>query len=142
MIDINAPTISRLNRQIYQRLKQALSLNLRRQVFIALCDNQQLRNSIVENLQTDLTNTIDYTEQQEHSNKHILFVTLNLNLSNPNPVTQIHQWFAENSQFQKTEEYQILGFQIIGIENLTKQPSAVQWSFISNLKKISKNRNC
>ncbi len=139
MIDINAPTISRLNRQIYQRLKQALSLNLRRQVFIALCDNQQLRNSIVENLQTDLTNTIDYTEQQEHSNKHILFVTLNLNLSNPNPVTQIHQWFAENSQFQKTEEYQILGFQIIGIENLTKQPSAVQWSFISNLKKIATN---
>ncbi len=136
MIDINASTISRLNRQIYQRLKQALSLNLRRQVFIAVCDNQQLRNSIVENLQADLTNTIDYTEQQENNNKHILFVTLNLNLSNPNPVTQINQWFAENPQFQKTEEYQILGFQIIGIENLTKQPSAVQWSFISNLKKI------
>ncbi|MDJ0516910.1 MAG: tetratricopeptide repeat protein [Trichodesmium sp. MO_231.B1] len=125
-----------MNRQIYQRLKQALSLNLRRQVFIAVCDNQQLRNSIVENLQADLTNTIDYTEQQENNNKHILFVTLNLNLSNPNPVTQINQWFAENPQFQKTEEYQILGFQIIGIENLTKQPSAVQWSFISNLKKI------
>ncbi|MGD1699274.1 hypothetical protein [Dapis sp. BLCC M229] len=128
-----------MNRQIYQRLKQALSLNLRRQVFIAVCDNQQLRNSIVENLQADLTNTIDYTEQQENSNKHILFVTLNLNLSNPNPVTQINQWFAENPQFQKTEEYQILGFQIIGIENLTKQPSAVQWSFISNLKKIETN---
>ncbi|NES05471.1 MAG: tetratricopeptide repeat protein [Okeania sp. SIO2F4] len=136
MIDINAPTISRLNRQIYQRLKQALSLNLRRQVFIAVCDNQQLRNSIVENLQADLTNTINYTEQQENSNTHILFVTLNLNLSNPNPVTQINQWLAENPQFQKTEEYQILGFQIIGIENLTKQPSAVQWSFITNLKKI------
>ncbi len=139
MIDINAPTISRLNRQIYQRLKQALSLNLRRQVFIAVCDNQQLRNSIVENLQADLTNTIDYTETQENSNQHILFVTLNLNLSSPNPVTQINQWFAENPQFQKTEEYQILGFQIIGIENLTKQPSAVQWSFISNLKKIATN---
>ena len=139
MIDINAPTISRLNRQIYQRLKQALSLNLRRQVFIAVCDNQQLRNSILENLQADLTNTINYTEQQENSNKHILFVTLNLNLSNPNPVTQINQWFAENPQFKKTEEYQILGFQIIGVENLTKQPSAVQWSFITNLKKIETN---
>ncbi|MGD1713850.1 tetratricopeptide repeat protein [Dapis sp. BLCC M172] len=128
-----------MNRQIYQRLKQALSLNLRRQVFIAVCDNQQLRNSIVENLQADLTNTIDCSEQQGNSNKNILFVTLNLNLSNPNPVTQINQWFTENPQFKKTEEYQILGFQIIGIENLTKQPSVVQRSFITNLKKIATN---
>ncbi|MGD1806192.1 tetratricopeptide repeat protein [Dapis sp. BLCC M126] len=128
-----------MNRQIYQRLKQALSLNLRRQIFIAVCDNQLLRNSIVENLEVDLTNTIDYTEQQPNKNKHILFVTLNLNLSHPNPVAQINQWFAENPQFQKTEEYQILGFQIIGTENLTKQPSVVQWSFISNLKKIATN---
>ena len=137
MIDISAPTISRLNRQIYQRLKQALSLNLRRQVFIAVCDNQQIRDIIVENLQLDLTNTIDYTEQQENNNKNILFVTLNLNLNNPHPVTQINQWFAENPQFQQTNVYQILGFQIIGVENLTKQSSRVQWSFISNLKKIS-----
>ncbi|NEQ35330.1 MAG: tetratricopeptide repeat protein [Okeania sp. SIO3I5] len=139
MIDIPAPTISKLNWQIYQRLKQALSLNLRRQIFIAVCDNQQLRNNLVENLETDLTNTINYTEQQPNNNKNILFVTLNLNLSNPNPVNQINQWFAENSQFQKTEEYQILGFQIIGIENLTKQPSVIQRSFITNLKKIATN---
>jgi len=139
VIDIPAPTISRLNWQIYQRLKQALSLNLRRQIFIAVCDNQQLRNNLVENLETDLTNTIHYTEPQANNNKNILFVTLNLNLSNPNPVNQINQWFGENSQFQKTEEYQILGFQIIGIENLTKQPSVIQRSFITNLKKIATN---
>ena len=143
MIDIPAPTISRLNRQIYQRLKQALSLNLRRQVFIAVCDNQQLRSSLVQNLEADLTDTVAYTEEQPNNNtnnkKNILFVTLNLNLSNPNPVTQINQWFAENPQFQTIEEYKILGFQIIGIENLTKQPSGVQWSFISNLKKIETN---
>ncbi|MEB3340869.1 tetratricopeptide repeat protein [Okeania sp.] len=137
MIDISAPTISRLNRQIYQRLKQALSLNLRRQVFIAVCDNQHIRDTIVENLQLDLTNRIDYAEQQENNHKDILFVTLNLNLNNPHPLTQINQWFAENYQFQQTEKYQILGFQIIGVENLTKQPSGVQWSFISNLKKIA-----
>ncbi|MDE5096647.1 MAG: tetratricopeptide repeat protein [Trichodesmium sp. St11_bin5] len=143
MIDIHAPTISRLNRQIYQRLKQALSLNLRRQIFIAVCDHQQLKISLVEKLEADLTNTIDDREEQSknkiNNNKNILFVTLNLNLSNPNPVTQINQWFALNPEFKKIEEYQILGFQIIGVENLTKQPSAVQWSFISNLKKIEKN---
>ena len=68
MIDIPAPTISRLNRQIYQRLKQALSLNLRRQIFIAVCDNQQLRNSLVQNLEDDLTNTIAYSEEQTNNN--------------------------------------------------------------------------
>ena len=139
MIDINAPTISRLNRQIYQRLKQALSLNLRRQIFIAVCDNQQLKQDLAQNLEADLTNTIDCAEPQPNNNRHMLFVTLNLNLSNPNPVTQINQWFAENPQFQKIEEYQILGFQIIGVENLTKELPVVQWSFITNLKKIAAN---
>ena len=139
MIDINAPTISRLNRQIYQRLKQALSLNLRRQIFIAVCDNQHLKNNLAQNLEADLTNTIDCAEQQPNNNRHMLLVTLNLNLSNPNPVTQINQWFAENPQIQKIEEYQILGFQIIGAENLTKELPVVQWSFITNLKKIAAN---
>lgn len=139
MIDINAPTISRLNRQIYQRLKQALSLNLRRQIFIAVCDNQQLKQDLAQKLEADLTNTIDCAEPQPNNNRHMLFVTLNLNLSNPNPVTQINQWFAENPQFQKIEEYQILGFQIIGVENLTKELPVVQWSFITNLKKIAAN---
>ena len=139
MIDINAPTISRLNRQIYQRLKQALSLNLRRQIFIAVCDNQHLKNNLAQNLEAALTNTIDCAEQQPNNNRHMLLVTLNLNLSNPNPVTQINQWFAENPQIQKIEEYQILGFQIIGAENLTKELPVVQWSFITNLKKIATN---
>ncbi|RQH16897.1 tetratricopeptide repeat protein [Okeania sp. SIO1H2] len=139
MIDIGSTTISQLNWQIYQRLKQALSLNLRRQIFIAVCDNQQLRNNLVENLEVDLTNTIDYTEKTPNNHKNLLFVTLNLNLNNPNPVTQINQWFTENPEYQKTQKYQILGFQIIGVESLTKQPSTVQWSFISNLKKIETN---
>ncbi|MDE5113935.1 MAG: tetratricopeptide repeat protein, partial [Trichodesmium sp. St15_bin1_1] len=128
-----------MNRQIYQRLKQALSLNLRRQIFIAVCDNQQLKQDLAQNLEADLTNTIDCAEPQPNNNRHMLFVTLNLNLSNPNPVTQINQWFAENPQFQKIEEYQILGFQIIGVENLTKELPVVQWSFITNLKKIAAN---
>ncbi|MGB3509635.1 MAG: tetratricopeptide repeat protein [Microcoleaceae cyanobacterium] len=125
-----------MNRQIYQRLKQALSLNLRRQVFVAVCDDLLLRDYLAQNLQTDLTNLSDPIYQHQNSQKPVLFVTLKLNLSNPNPVAQITQWLAQNPTYKKTEEYQILGFQIIGVENLTRQPPAVQWSFISNLKKI------
>lgn len=136
MIDIGSPNISQLNRQIYQRLKQALSLNLRRQVFVAVCDDLLLRDYLAQNLQTDLTNLSALTYQHQNSLKSLLFVTLKLNLSNPNPVAQITQWLAENLTNQKPQEYQILGFQILGVEHLTRQPPAVQWSFISNLKKI------
>ena len=78
MIDINAPTISRLNRQIYQRLKQALSLNLRRQIFIAVCDNQHLKNNLAQNLEADLTNTIDCAEQQPNNNRHMLLSLIHI----------------------------------------------------------------
>ncbi|MDJ0555032.1 MAG: tetratricopeptide repeat protein [Microcoleaceae cyanobacterium MO_207.B10] len=125
-----------MNRQIYQRLKQALSLNLRRQVFIAVCDDLLLRDYLSQNLQTDLTDLSHSTYQQQNNHNPVLFVTLQLNLSYPNPVAQISQWLAQNPTYNKPQKYQILGFQILGVEHLTRQPPTVQWSFISNLKKI------
>jgi hypothetical protein len=43
-----------LNQSTYDRLKTALSLDLRRQIFIAVCDDLPLRDRLAIQLQTEL----------------------------------------------------------------------------------------
>ena len=44
-----------LNQRQYEGLKAALQLNLRRQLLIAVCDNNSLQTQLVARLQEDLT---------------------------------------------------------------------------------------
>ncbi|MEG4107145.1 tetratricopeptide repeat protein [Microcoleus sp. S13_C5] len=138
-MSIPSQKVSSSNKLIYQRLKQAIDLNLRRQIFIAACDDLCLRDCLAARLQTELAaesagsdprSPIDYPR----------FVSLELDLSEPNPWGSIAAWLTQHPPPQNRGSYSRLpGFQILGAEHLTRQSAAVQWSFLSYLRDIEAN---
>lgn len=139
---IAAPKISGLNRQTYQRMKLALSLDLRRQIFVGVCDDLPLRDLLAAHLQAELGYPLPEAqievapEPQEKLNLPGL-VSLRLNLRHPNPIAQIVQWFAQHPALNNTDTSP--GFQILGVERLTRQQPALQWSFLSYLRDIDRS---
>lgn len=116
-----ASPISGLNQKTYARLKTSLRLNLRRQIFLAVCDDLELRSQLVSQLQAELSPR---------------FVSLNLNLADPNPMAQVSQWLRQQEKRGKLPRSPAVGFQILGIEHLTRQPMAVQKRFLTHLQAI------
>jgi tetratricopeptide (TPR) repeat protein len=140
--------VSSSNRQIYQRLKQALKLNLRRQIFIAICDDLWLRDCLAARLQAELgsENLAPATGKQQTDTKSPIsldyppLISLELNLTDPHPITQISQWLKHCPAPQKAYfSKHITAFQILGAEHLTRQPAATQWSFLNNLRSIDRS---
>ena len=136
-----------LNRQVYQRLKLALSLGLRRQIFFAICDDLHLRNRIAARLHSTLAYPVGKVLYQRanagdfSTPAYPRLVTLRLNLSDPNPIAQINQWLANypppligGSTDNPGRPLPIPGFQIVGVEMLTKEPVAVQRLFLNYLR--------
>jgi tetratricopeptide (TPR) repeat protein len=120
--DVAAQPISGANQKKYARLKMSLRLNLRRQIFLAVCDDLELRNQLVANLQAELAPR---------------FVSLNLNLNDPNPMAQVTQWLAQRGTAgQNGQPTPETGFQILGVEHLTRQPAPVQGRFLTHLQAI------
>lgn len=138
-MSIPSQKVSSSNKLIYQRLKQAIDLNLRRQIFIAACDDLCLRDCLAARLHAELAaesagsdprSPIDYPR----------FVSLELDLSDPNPWGSIAAWLTQHPPPQNRGSYSPLpGFQILGAEHLTRQSAAVQWSFLSYLRDIEAN---
>jgi tetratricopeptide (TPR) repeat protein len=137
------------NRKVYHRLKLALSLGLRRQVFLAVSDNLHLRNQVAARLHSTLAYPVGQvlyqpTETNETSTPaYPRLVTLRLNLSDPNPIEQINQWLANYPPPIVGATKDTPGvplplpiFQIVGVEQLTKQPVAIQRLFLQYLRLI------
>jgi tetratricopeptide (TPR) repeat protein len=135
------------NRQVYHRLKLALSLRLRRQIFLAVCDDLNLRNQVAARLHSTLAYPVGQvlyqpTDWQESSTPaYPRLVTLRLNLSDPNPIAQINQWLTNYppplvgaSKDSPGRPLPIPGFQIVGVEQLTRQPVATQRLFLHYLR--------
>ncbi|HLP88624.1 MAG TPA: tetratricopeptide repeat protein [Nostocaceae cyanobacterium] len=135
------------NRQVYQRLKLALSLGLRRQIFFAVCDDLQFRNQVAARLHSTLAYPVGQVLYQRPDQgatstpAYPRLVTLRLNLSDPNPIVQINQWLANYpppivgaSQDSPGSPLPIPAFQIVGVELLTKQSVAVQRLFLHYLR--------
>ncbi|MBW4542324.1 MAG: tetratricopeptide repeat protein [Myxacorys chilensis ATA2-1-KO14] len=167
-----------LNHHIYLRLRLALSLNLRRQIFIAVCDDVGLRNQFAAHLQSDLSSpalsadnitvppnrrgTISAQHTTEH-NTHgtvtqdsassdangldanrptdttLRLIPLTLELENPDVLGQIGLWLSQNS-IAEADRSEILGFQITGVEHLTRQPAHLQRAFLDALQGIAAQR--
>ncbi|MEH2076019.1 MAG: tetratricopeptide repeat protein [Nostoc sp.] len=135
------------NRQVYHRLKLALSLGLRRQLFLAVCDNLHLRNQVAARLHSTLAYPVGQvlyrsSNAQENSTPaYPRLVTLRLNLNDPNPIVQINQWLANYpppiigaSKDTPGRPFPVPAFQIVGVEHLTKQPVATQRLFLHYLR--------
>ena len=135
------------NRQVYHRLKLALSLGLRRQLFLAVCDDLHLRNQVAARLHSTLAYPVGQvlyqsSNAQENSTPaYPRLVTLRLHLNDPNPIVQINQWLANYpppivgaSKDTAGRPFPIPAFQIVGVEQLTKQPVATQRLFLHYLR--------
>jgi hypothetical protein len=131
MVQINstAPNSLSQNQETYQCLKQALSLGLRRQIFIGICDNINLRDRYLYSLEREIC--ISFNEDSPLTKYSNVFVIINLNLEFPNFWEQINHWFKQN-QGNFIPEQKIY-FQIIGIEKLTKQTAQIQRYFFNHL---------
>ncbi len=140
------------NRQVYHRLKLALSLGLRRQIFLAVCDDLNLRNQVAARLHSTLAFPVGQvlyqpSDSQEASTPaYPRLVTLRLNLSDPNPIAQINQWLANYpppivgaSQDTPGRSLPIPAFQIVGVEQLTRQQVTVQRLFLHYLRSTEQN---
>ncbi|MDP5018517.1 MAG: tetratricopeptide repeat protein [Dolichospermum sp.] len=136
-----------LNRQVYQRLKLALSLGLRRQILFAICDDLNSRNRIAARLHSTLGYPVEKVLYQRANAGELMtpayprLVTLRLNVNDPNPIAQINQWLANypppivgESTNNPGRPLPIPAFQIVGVEMLTKEPVAVQRLFLNYLR--------
>ncbi|MBW4692801.1 MAG: tetratricopeptide repeat protein [Lyngbya sp. HA4199-MV5] len=170
------------NQKAYLRLKLALSLSLRRQIFLAVCDDVALRNRLAARLYAELGYAspkplaIEATPARSrdtpvslaspHGNRlsviaddgdaastpstalpsSLLYprlVSLNLNLTDPNPMVQIAEWLAQYPPPKGTNaRSRSPGFQILGIERLTRQPALVQKRFLHSLQQIEHYLSC
>ena len=136
------------NRQVYHRLKLALGLGLRRQIFIAVCDDLNLRNQVAARLHSTLAYPVGQVLYQPSSREseastpaYPRLVTLRLNLNDPNPIAQINQWLTNypppvvgGSKDVPGKALPIPSFQMVGTELLTRQPVAIQRLFLHYLR--------
>lgn len=127
--------VSSWNQQTYQRLKLALSLGLRRQIFVAVCDDLSLRNRLAGKLHAELGTSLARASMDVPGSSKL--ISLKLNLSDPNPLAQIAQWFSQHRQSRSSTPAP--GFQILGVERLTRQPPSVQRLFLRRLQSIDRN---
>jgi len=126
-----------LNQQTYQRLSLSLHLNLRRQIFIAVCDDLVLRDRLASQLQTEF-NSPDSASASSH--RYPRLVSLQLRLDDPNPLSQIAQWLTHSPPpLGEDNQVAIPAFQILGIEHLTRQSPATQRLFFTHLQTIEQN---
>ncbi len=167
------------NQKAYLRLKLALSLNLRRQIFLAVCDDLALRNRLAARLYAELgypspkpqaiettaalplrasaslasppdarlsMRADDRDATPDALPSRLLYprlVSLNLNLSDPNPMVQIAEWLAQYPPPKGTNQrLRSPAFQILGTERLTRQPASVQKRFLSSLQQIEPYLSC
>ncbi|OKH38589.1 tetratricopeptide repeat protein [Calothrix sp. HK-06] len=141
------PENSAWNKQVYHRLKLALSLGLRRQVFLAVCDDLNLRNQVAARLHSTLAYPVGQVLYQQtnlmeaSTSAYPRLVTLRLNLSDPNPIAQINQWLINypppivgGTKDTPGRPLPIPAFQIVGVEQLTRQPVATQRLFLHYLR--------
>jgi tetratricopeptide (TPR) repeat protein len=129
--DISSRKILGQNQVAYQRLRTSLSLNLRRQIFVAVCDDLLLRDRLAAQLHTELTRS--KTEPRRYPR----LVSLSLNLNDPNPIVQIAQWLRQNPPPTASRRVTPMpAFQIMGVEQLTRQSAATQRLFFTHLQSI------
>lgn len=157
-------SLSEHNQATYQRLKLSLSLPLRRQVFLAICDDLTLRNRLAAKLYAELAyrtqrsgvlfHSSHYaaaardgligTPSVEHSStlEYPRLVSLTLNLSNPNLPAQITRWLRRYPPPKDSSQRDCPpSFQILGAEHLTRQPGFVQQQFLFYLQEIGRSLN-
>lgn len=131
------------NQQAFVRLRLSLGLNLRRQLLIAVCDDLALRNAMAEKLAQDLPQLHDLSSfiplelsanAPTATNSAVdQLLTLTLHPKDATTIGQVVQQLKRDPQRPK------FGVQLLGIEQLTRQPVHIQRAFLNHLRAVGRN---
>lgn len=150
------------NWQTYRDLKESLKLNIRRQLFLAVCDDPNFCQYLVNQLEMECRcNSTPLDAEMRR------WVTLELEVDDPNLVHQIDRWYnaANHEEIQQSlpsspsspprrrkDDWMKVspldlsphsprefspGFQFFGVQRLTQKSPTQQWSFLQNLEYIA-----
>ena len=114
-----------LNQRQYEGLKAALQLNLRRQLLIAVCDNNSLQTQLVARLQEDLAPSDSAIDDFGS----VALRQLTFDPRQPDLVVQLVHWLK---QAPKPTPH----LQVVGLEAMTQQSLRSQNHFLRSLEGI------
>ncbi|MGD1850705.1 MAG: hypothetical protein ACFCBU_08885 [Cyanophyceae cyanobacterium] len=136
--------LSEWNQKTYDRLKQSLGLELRRQVFVAVCDDLVVRAHLSQRLIRDRA-------MGTHRGELISqVVTVTLDPQRPSLQQSIFDGFQQyrhtNQHYRPTPQGYLTStapnhdpvVQLFGIEDLTRQSPHIQRQFLQNLNQLPK----
>lgn len=118
--DVASPEPSSWNQQVYQRLKLAIALGLRRQLFLAVCDDSTRASELAIDLQTDA-----------ELNRQTCLASTQFDPTNSDLLEQIRRALP-----QRTSESRAVCLQLLGVAALTRQSANHQWSFLRQLREV------
>ena len=138
-ISLDTQTFLGHNQATYQDLRLALQLNLRRQLLLAVCDDPTLQLQLAQRLAADLSITPSsgpgYAEVSARRSIPSPMVSLRLDMARPDPVRQVLLWLKHH-RLLKASADTIPAFQIVGLDQLTRQSSTIQNKFLSSLSYV------
>ena len=131
-----------INQQAYQALRAALSLNLRRQLLIAACDSVVLQERLATQLENDIGansgtafDGIDSDSLAPNPTKPGTNTILGRLMFEPDDAHLPRQVVRRINQIEQSGK-PLSQLQVLGIEQMTRQPAIVQNHFLRSLNKI------
>ncbi|MGB3137998.1 MAG: tetratricopeptide repeat protein [Nodosilinea sp.] len=135
-MSLNSQTYLGHNQEAYRELRLALQLNLRRQLLIAVCDDVALQNQLAQRLEVHFSPLPDTVPlAPEVRARQLTLVTLRLGGDRPDLVREVLVWLKQQRQLQGSLPKAPV-FQIVGIEQLTRQSPTVQNRFLGSLIRV------
>ncbi len=135
-ISLNSQTFLGHNRAVYQELRAALQLQLRRQLLIAVCDDSGLQRQLAQQLEADLSPYLATGPRQSQGRGNLSpLVTLRLDSHHPDLVREVLLWLKQQRQMGGNPGM-IPALQIVGVETLTQQSPTVQNRFLASLIRV------
>ena len=131
-----------VNQQSYQSLKSSMELNLRRQLLVAVCDSVVMQNQLATQLEHDLNqdrtpHLLDEFDDFEGLSPASLtskkpLARLIFDPEDGNLPKQVAQWVRQTI----LAEGSLPQVQVLGIEQMTRQPAITQNHFLRSLEKV------
>lgn len=123
---LSSRTILGLNQEAYQQLRLATELNLRRQLLLAVCDDVALQQQLSQQLEVD-------AERNPEADRAAI-VTLQVTPAHPSPLKPILNWLKSH----RIQDHRgiVPLFQIVGVEQLTRQSLVIQQQFLQSLGRL------
>ena len=135
-VSLNTQTYLGHNQEAYQELRLALQLNLRRQLLLAVCDDIALQEQLAQRLEANFSPLPDTVPlASEVRARQLTLVTLRLRGDRPDLVREVLLWLKQQRQLQGSLPTSPV-FQIVGIDQLTRQSPTVQNRFLASLIRV------